>query len=72
MHLSVVIPAYNEAKRITTTLISIRDYLSKQAYDWEVLVVNDGSTDSTAEVVSKFAAQNPKLLFCHSLLCFVE
>ncbi len=58
MHLSVIIPAYNEAKRITNTLISIRDYLSKQSYEWEVLVVSDGSTDNTAEIVQKFASEN--------------
>ena len=58
MHLSVIIPAYNEGKRITGTLISIRDYLSKQSYDWEVLVVSDGSTDNTVEVVRNFALEN--------------
>lgn len=52
MHLSVIIPAYNEAKRITDTLVSVRDYLSKQSYDWEVLVVNDGSTDGTVATVN--------------------
>lgn len=59
MRLSVVIPAYNEASRITNTLISIRDYLSRQSYDWEVSVVSDGSKDNTAEIVSNFARQNP-------------
>lgn len=60
MHLSVIIPAYNEARRITDTLISIRDYLSREPYDWEVLVMNDGSTDNTAEIVRSFGTQNPK------------
>ncbi|OHB17680.1 MAG: hypothetical protein A2913_01800 [Parcubacteria group bacterium RIFCSPLOWO2_01_FULL_40_65] len=58
MRLSVIIPAYNEAKRITSTLISIRDYLSKQSYDWEVLIVSDGSKDNTVEVVNKFTSEN--------------
>lgn len=58
MHLSVVIPAYNEAKRITKTLISIRDYLFKQSYGWEVLVVSDGSEDNMVEVVNKFISEN--------------
>ncbi|MEK7203582.1 MAG: dolichyl-phosphate beta-glucosyltransferase, partial [Patescibacteria group bacterium] len=58
MHLSVIIPAYNEAKRISRTLISIRDYLSRQSYDWEVFIVNDGSTDNTVEVVRNFASEN--------------
>ena len=58
MHLSVIIPAYNEAKRITNTLISIRDYLSKKDYEWEVLVVSDGSKDNTVDIVQKFALGN--------------
>lgn len=61
MKLSVIIPAYNEAERITTTLISIRDYLLKQSYDWEILVVSDGSKDNTAEVVRRFMLQDSRL-----------
>ena len=60
MHLSVIIPAYNETKRIAATLFSIKNYLSKQAYDWEVLVVNDGSKDNTAEIVKGFAFQDSR------------
>lgn len=58
MHLSVIIPAYNEANRIIGTLISIKNYLSKQSYDWEVLVVSDGSKDNTVEIVNKFVSEN--------------
>ena len=52
MKLSVVIPAYNEENRIEKTLLSVDEYLSKQPYDYEILVVNDGSKDKTAEIVS--------------------
>lgn len=51
MHLSVVIPAYNEEKRLPETLKKVEGYLSRQDYDWEVLIVNDGSKDKTARVV---------------------
>jgi len=51
MHLSVVIPAYNEEKRIGKTLKSIDEYLKKQDYLYEVLVVSDGSKDNTVKVV---------------------
>lgn len=51
IHLSVIIPAYNEEKRLPKTLEEIDKYLSKQSYDYEILVVNDGSKDKTAEVV---------------------
>src|SRR3990167_9406407 len=51
MYLSVIIPAYNEVKRIADTLASVNDYLTKQDYIYEVIVVNDGSKDKTSEVV---------------------
>ena len=50
MHLSVIIPAYNEEKRLPKTLEEIDRYLSRQNYDYEILVVNDGSKDRTVEV----------------------
>ncbi len=50
IHLSVIIPAYNEEKRLPKTLEEIDKYLSKQDYDYEILVVNDGSKDKTVEV----------------------
>jgi dolichyl-phosphate beta-glucosyltransferase len=53
MYLSVVIPAYNEEKRLPKTLEEIDKYLSKQSYAYEILVVNDGSKDKTAEVVKQ-------------------
>lgn len=49
--LSVVVPAYNEADRIGATLDRVHEYLSEQTYRSEVLVVDDGSTDSTAAIV---------------------
>jgi dolichyl-phosphate beta-glucosyltransferase len=48
LHLSLVIPAYNEAERIAATLEKAGDYLSRQPYSWEVVVVDDGSADDTA------------------------
>ena len=53
--LSVIIPAYNEEPRIVDTLEQIVDYLESQSYTWEVAVVDDGSTDSTASLVNSFA-----------------
>jgi len=49
--LSVIIPAYNEADRIGKTLGSVDSYLRQQSYTYEIIVVNDGSRDSTAEIV---------------------
>ncbi|MDO8654959.1 MAG: glycosyltransferase family 2 protein, partial [bacterium] len=50
---SVIIPAYNEAERIPSTLKAVDEYLRKQSYDYEILVVNDGSKDNTADVVQQ-------------------
>lgn len=54
MYLSIIIPAYNEEKRISQTLLSFDKYLSKQNYDYEILVISDGSKDKTTEVVKNF------------------
>ena len=52
--LSVIIPVYNESKRISLTLIDVDRKLSKADYSSEIIVVNDGSSDNTVEAVSKF------------------
>lgn len=51
MKLSVIIPAYNEEKRITTTLESVSGYLKRQSYEYEIIVVVNNSHDRTFEVV---------------------
>ena len=53
--LSIVIPAFNEEARIGATLDEVVEYLSDQTYSWEVTVVDDGSSDATAELVSQRA-----------------
>jgi len=53
-YLSVITSAYNEEKRISETLLDIDRYLSKQDYSYEIIVVNDGSADKTAEIVKNF------------------
>ena len=55
-YLSVIIPAYNEVRRLPLTLIDIDKCLSKAKYSYEILVVNDGSTDGTAEAVRRLSA----------------
>ena len=64
-YLSVVVPTYNEERRIGKTLSSIREFLDGQDYDYEVLVVDDGSGDTTPGVVEIIAEGWPqlKLLF---------
>lgn len=52
MDISVVIPAYNEEKRIVKTLKEIDAYFGKNNYSYEIIVVNDGSTDDTRKIVN--------------------
>src|SRR5207253_10205041 len=54
--ISVVIPAFNEAVRIGDTLATSIAYLEKVSPGSELIVINDGSTDSTGEVIRKVAA----------------
>lgn len=58
---SIVIPAYNEGARLGSTLQKVLDYIAHNGWNAEVIVVNDGSRDNTADVVRSFAAQNSSL-----------
>ena len=54
IYLSVIIPAYNEEKRIGPTLESIDSYLKKQNYSYEIIVVANNCTDKTNDVVREY------------------
>lgn len=56
---SVVIPAYNEERRLPQTLQRVDEYLTAQSYTSEIVVVDDGSTDGTTRVVETFAQAHP-------------
>jgi len=58
MTYSIVIPAYNESKRLGATLEKVLAYVRQQAWDAEIIVVNDGSRDNTAEIARGFAKNN--------------
>ena len=55
MHLSVIIPAYNEVDRIGRTLQAVADYLKHEKYEFEIIVIDDGSTDGTEAYVRHMA-----------------
>lgn len=58
---SFIIPAYNESARLGKTLDRVLNYISGQSWDAEVLVVNDGSRDQTADLVMTWAQTHPEL-----------
>ena len=64
MELSVVIPAYQEAARLGATLERVLGYLERRGEEFEVVVVDDGSADATAEVAAGFA---PRGVVVHRL-----
>jgi dolichyl-phosphate beta-glucosyltransferase len=53
-----IVPAYNESERLAISLPKILDYVHKQQLRSEIIVVNDGSTDDTAEIARRFMAEN--------------
>jgi len=58
---SIVIPAFNESARLGATLENVLTYVHAQGWDAEVIVVNDGSRDNTADIVRTFASKDPAL-----------
>ncbi|MFI5205377.1 MAG: glycosyltransferase [Candidatus Paceibacterales bacterium] len=60
MKLSVIIPAYNEEKNLDAgSLTQVNDYLKKQPYEYEVLIVDDGSTDQTSSKIKDMIKDMP-------------
>lgn len=58
IYLSVVIPCYNEERRIERNLLIKINYLRKQSYTWEIVLVDDGSSDKTSEIAKNFIASH--------------
>jgi dolichyl-phosphate beta-glucosyltransferase len=61
IELSVIIPAYNEERRLPRTLNSVYDFLSKRGRSFEILVVDDGSHDRTTDIVLEYAKDRPEV-----------
>ena len=59
--LSIIIPAHNEENRLPSTLEQVFDFLKKQSFPSEVVVVENGSTDHTYEIAQAFAEQHENL-----------
>ncbi len=63
--LSIIIPAYNEERRLPTSLAQVDQFVAAQPYPIEVIVVNNNSTDATVQIAQDFAAQ-------HSYICVLN
>lgn len=58
--ISVVIPCYNEGKNLARGVLDEVDaYMQQQAYQWEVIVVNDESSDNSRELIQRFVTNRP-------------
>lgn len=60
--IAIVIPAYNEEKRIGRTISEIRSYLKSKKYTYEIIVVDDGSTDGTLTVLKDMLASDLRII----------
>ncbi len=61
MLLSVIVPAYNEAEVIAKTINRLNEYFSGAVFEYEIIIVDDGSTDQTAAIVQEKAKQIARL-----------
>lgn len=62
MHLSIIIPAYNEELRIKATIEKILVFLKNKKWIYEIIIIDDGSTDKTALIAKQFEKSNVKLI----------
>jgi glycosyltransferase involved in cell wall biosynthesis len=63
--LSVVLPAFNEEANIERVVRSCANYLNETGLDYEIIVVNDGSRDGTAEILNRLEQEMPRLRVQH-------
>lgn len=68
-YLSLIIPAYNEAKRISPALVDIDKYFKNVDYEYEIVVVDNNSTDATREVVERLShiIKNLRMIECETI-----
>ncbi|MBP6733091.1 MAG: glycosyltransferase family 2 protein [Chromatiaceae bacterium] len=69
---SLVVPAYNEAPLIESTLRTLCEYMRglEADYSWEIVLINDGSTDGTDDIVESFARNNSNVRVFHHITNF--
>lgn len=61
MYLSVIIPVFNEEKIISQNINIYNDYLKQQNYNYEIIIVNDGSNDNSQKKIDELKHKNKKI-----------
>ena len=64
-YLSIVVPAYNEVNRISSSLKRMMQYFDAQPYAYEILVIDDGSDDGTLNLVKELAGDHEQVNALH-------
>ena len=67
MEYSIVIPVYNEADKITTSLTQVLSFMRTYSGSFEVLVIDDGSSDRSADIIEEYAYNNPEVVLVRNL-----
>jgi glycosyltransferase involved in cell wall biosynthesis len=64
---TIVVPAYNEEAMIGSSIEAITSYLNtiEDRYDWELILVDDGSTDATGRIIDDYATGDPRIRALH-------
>ena len=63
---TVVLPAFNEAKRIRRAVEEVKFWMERTDYDYEIIIAEDGSTDGTDKIAAELAKKDPKVRHLHS------
>ncbi len=66
MLITIVLPAFNEAKRLRKTVEEVVKAAEKTGYDYEIIIAEDGSTDGTDRIAAEIARENEKIVHLHS------
>ncbi len=66
MRVSIVLPAYNEAKRLRKAVQEVAKAADKIGYDYEIIIAEDGSTDGTDKIAAELAKEKENVVHLHS------
>jgi glycosyltransferase involved in cell wall biosynthesis len=62
MEYSIVVPTYNEADKISSTIVQILGFMKDFSDSFELIISDDGSTDNTASIAEELAKENPEII----------